>query len=667
MNEVPKVSVIVPLYNNQNYLHQCVDSILAQTLREIEIILVDDGSTDSCPQICDEYAARDPRVRVIHQPNGGSGVAFNTGMDAAQGEYIGFVESDDWIEPQMYEKLYEKAVKYDVDVVKSLFTEVCDGKPKKLMNKFGASRLVHQRIDDVSRMPLFAGKHPSHWSAIYRKLFIVENDIRFHTSPGAASQDIGFNWQVFEKMKSLYVLPMSFYNYRLDNPNSSGAQLNKSAAGVLREWTWIQSLEKNSDINIAYKEIKAHSMFCSLWWNYSAKCARAQKWKYLIKVSELCRKYLSEISYVHFTRDDRRLFKAVARHPRLYILRTLFYECKRKQGLKKIKVLGISVKETKTLPNQKIKYILGLPFVKQTKEAKESKHYFLGIPYKSTKRDGNKEKHYFFGCKYKTTTLRASEDRNANDVRLLQVIAHANAVSDTHRRTFQKYKNCNQGKDVVLIASGPTLNHFMPIKEAVYVGVNSVAGYNSVQYDYLFFQDFMHPQAREILRQISDYQGAKKFYGISQEIISRNWVVPESAAIRDHAERYYVISQWKFPPVHFPYDIANEPLGDCGSVSFAAMQFILWTNPRRIYLAGQDVSSSYWDKTASHISSRGINNIMRGWREMKKFINTWYPDVEIISINPVGLKNMFKDVYTQSYLKDHPEMIVSNDQIIDNE
>ena len=117
----PLVSVVVPIYNVERFLRQAVDSILNQTLKDIEVILVDDGSPDNCGKICDEYAEKDSRVRVIHQKNGGLGNAYNNGIAAAKGEYIGFVEPDDWIEPEMYEVMYENAKHYNTDATKCGF------------------------------------------------------------------------------------------------------------------------------------------------------------------------------------------------------------------------------------------------------------------------------------------------------------------------------------------------------------------------------------------------------------------------------------------------------------------------------------------------------------------------------------------------------------------
>lgn len=113
---MPMVSVIVPVYKVEPYIHQCVDSILAQTYPDFELILVDDGSPDNCGKICDEYANQDSRIHVIHQENGGLSAARNAGIDAAKGEYITFVDSDDFIHPQLIRQLFDAVIKYHVDV-----------------------------------------------------------------------------------------------------------------------------------------------------------------------------------------------------------------------------------------------------------------------------------------------------------------------------------------------------------------------------------------------------------------------------------------------------------------------------------------------------------------------------------------------------------------------
>lgn len=131
--KIPSVSVVIPVYNVEAYLQECVDSVLAQTMQDFEIILVDDGATDNSGRMCDEYARQDPRVRVIHQANGGLSVARNTGLDAAEGTYVYFLDSDDYIESYALEHLLNLAEKEQADVVffdASVFFTDCEPDPK---------------------------------------------------------------------------------------------------------------------------------------------------------------------------------------------------------------------------------------------------------------------------------------------------------------------------------------------------------------------------------------------------------------------------------------------------------------------------------------------------------------------------------------------------------
>lgn len=112
----PLISVIVPIYNVEKYLVRCVDSIVNQTYKNLEIILVDDGSPDRCPQMCDDYAEKDSRIKVVHKKNGGLSDARNAGMAVATGEYISFIDSDDWIETSMFELLLNNIFQYDCEI-----------------------------------------------------------------------------------------------------------------------------------------------------------------------------------------------------------------------------------------------------------------------------------------------------------------------------------------------------------------------------------------------------------------------------------------------------------------------------------------------------------------------------------------------------------------------
>ena len=125
MKEAPKVSIIVPVYKAEKYLHRCVDSILAQTFTDFELLLIDDGSPDNSGTICDRYAAADPRVHVFHKPNGGVSSARQCGLDNAQGEYTIHADPDDWVEPDMLQELYTEAQRTNADMVICDFLQEC--------------------------------------------------------------------------------------------------------------------------------------------------------------------------------------------------------------------------------------------------------------------------------------------------------------------------------------------------------------------------------------------------------------------------------------------------------------------------------------------------------------------------------------------------------------
>lgn len=211
----PKVSIVVPIYNVEKYLAECIDSIIGQTLTDIEIILVNDGSTDHSLEICNEYARKDPRIVVIDKPNEGYGKTMNRGLDAATGQYVGIIESDDWIDPDMFETLYELAEKNDCDMVKSNFYDFIDGVstvnenlPKHLIDQVICARDNNNKEANV----FFA--QPAIWSAIYKRSFLNDKKIRFLESPGASYQDTGFNFKCWAMASRIYLTNRAFLHYR---------------------------------------------------------------------------------------------------------------------------------------------------------------------------------------------------------------------------------------------------------------------------------------------------------------------------------------------------------------------------------------------------------------------------------------------------------------------
>lgn len=218
------VSIVVPVYNTEMYLEECLSSICAQTLSDIEIICVNDGSNDESGSILNRFAARDNRIKVIHKANTGYGHSMNMGIEAASGEYIGIVESDDWIPQEMMQTLYEAAEIYQVDFVKAdfyRFVRQADGVIRKHYDALSGQAYYYNRVFCPSD-EIISFKFPINiWCGIYRTDFIKENGIRFHESPGASFQDNGFWFQTFALAERAVLLNKPLYMNRRDNPLSS--------------------------------------------------------------------------------------------------------------------------------------------------------------------------------------------------------------------------------------------------------------------------------------------------------------------------------------------------------------------------------------------------------------------------------------------------------------
>ena len=210
------VSVIVAVYNIEEYLPRCVDSILAQTYRNLEIILVDDGSKDQSGNICDSYAEKDRRIKVIHKKNGGLSDARNAGMNAATGEYIGFVDGDDWIEPDMYRAMYFACEKEKAQAAVCRYKQIT----KSGIIDGSAGNSVSLSRDEALEIYVCGDERYLIYKSVWSKLFardLVE-DMRFPV--GKNSEDIMFTTRAFCRMERLVYLDEAYYNYVLDREGS---------------------------------------------------------------------------------------------------------------------------------------------------------------------------------------------------------------------------------------------------------------------------------------------------------------------------------------------------------------------------------------------------------------------------------------------------------------
>lgn len=217
MKTTPFFSIIIPIYNVAPYLERCIKSILSQDFTDYEMILVDDGSSDKSGQICDDYARRYDHIRVIHKENGGLSSARNAGAEIATGEFIWWIDSDDWVEEQSLSILYHAAKNKQPDIVKFNHIRVTDTEevvlssaaPGNYMQRHETDTLLRQALKETSKFVLSA------WSHIYKREFLVQEGLHFISERKIGSEDYLFSLQAMLVASSMVVLQDALYDYEL--------------------------------------------------------------------------------------------------------------------------------------------------------------------------------------------------------------------------------------------------------------------------------------------------------------------------------------------------------------------------------------------------------------------------------------------------------------------
>ena len=256
---MPKISIIVPIYNVEKYLRRCLDSIISQTLKDIEIILATDGP-ENCNKICEEYAQKDNRIIILQNP-GSYGKGFNKGLEIASGEYIGIVEADDWCNLEMYEKLYKKAKEYNADVVKCGFFTIYD-KEQKIVT-FGKSIPENFSIYDNS---WFLSWQPSVWSCIYNKKFLIENNIKMIETKQSFI-DAPYHYETLYKANKYIIVKEPLYYYYQKNTTQSTKNVN-ATDGLNSEKYAYSKITQYPKIWNELKEGFLYATVMNLLWNY---------------------------------------------------------------------------------------------------------------------------------------------------------------------------------------------------------------------------------------------------------------------------------------------------------------------------------------------------------------------------------------------------------------
>lgn len=239
------ISIIIPIYKVEEYLPRCINSIISQTYKNLEIILVDDGSPDKCPTICDEYAQTDNRIKVIHKTNGGLSSARNAGLEMASGEWIAFLDSDDWVEPKMYEVLYDLAVRHNADI-SSCSSRNCYPGTTAPPIVHGVDTEIEFDTDGIIKDML----HQTYirfevWNKLWKRSLI--GDVRFKV--GQVAEDVYFDRVLFMRTNKIVHTTRVLHNYLVDRPGATNSTFKVARLGIFDEFdAWIEYL-KGKDKN----------------------------------------------------------------------------------------------------------------------------------------------------------------------------------------------------------------------------------------------------------------------------------------------------------------------------------------------------------------------------------------------------------------------------------
>lgn len=281
---MPKVSVLMPAYNVERYIRECLDSVIGQSLEDLEIICIDDGSKDRTGDILDEYAAKDSRILVVHKENSGYGASMNVGLDKATGDYIGIVETDDFIDAEMFQRLCSLADEKSADVVKANYYDYYSGRPEKC-KKTGTLDIagMYEKVfspSDNQRVFMVA---PCIWSGIYRRGLIMENGIRFTETPGASYQDTAFAFKIWACADSVYLTDEAYLHYRRDNESSSVNSPGKVFC-ICDEYEEIENFIREKG-KAQFEDIKNAIKFNHYRWNYN-RLGVEYRYAFLLRIVE---------------------------------------------------------------------------------------------------------------------------------------------------------------------------------------------------------------------------------------------------------------------------------------------------------------------------------------------------------------------------------------------
>ena len=352
---MPKVSIIVPVYMVERYLKECVDSIINQTLSDLEIILIDDGSPDDCGKIIDEYAEKDSRIVPVHKENGGYASAINKGFEIATGDFIGIVESDDYCALTMYEDLYNYIKDSEADFVSANCYNLLNSETKEIAER-NLSKYVETNDSEgyynLKTTPTALGGPSGPWRNLYRKAFIDKYHLRMIDDNNGSYQDVPWKVLILTKAQKVLHLNKPVYYYRKDAEGSSNNIGSRKILNYLiRRAQARDILEENGFYKDDIKEYYDYTAYqgCLI---FLDKIDKEFKNEYYNKMQAILKRMLSEgLTFKYFPKMKKEQFLAITnRNYKSYktwlLIRKIknsFFSVQKNKERITVRILGIKI------------------------------------------------------------------------------------------------------------------------------------------------------------------------------------------------------------------------------------------------------------------------------------------------------------------------------------
>lgn len=681
INSAPKkVSVIIPVYSTSSNIRRCLDSVAGQTMKEIEVILVCTIADGEMPNAVKDCAREDPRFAVVKRPGLMPGAACNEGIGASSCDYVCFVDPNDWIEPEMLETLHETACKHRVDMVKAFVYLHGDGGDPQVQNYFYEKpEILNNRTSDRYLLADFYLRDPVRLSALFKKEFLTDNGIRFSGVSSYGYYDLGFAFFSMCSASSLYISRSALYHHE---PNPQGVTAppgHGDCEDVLREHGFICERLKSEMYDTRLMQIEAARAFWDTERLLGGLKTLGQRSAFLRQSSAVLMQFIPYITdSCYLPKQKTATFRAYASHPvwsALWLKKNLhmkalrfFLEFRFAKGVSYIRILRFPVFFTKKTGDYFTFNVFKVPIIRRKLYGKRiiegavttKRYYLFAIRVAKTVEDPDYISFFIFGfCIMKKDNEKARPRLTADDI--VYYTGIANAVSDTHSKTFPQFRNTNRGQGIAIFGAGPSMNFAPPVENCKTIACNrSVEFFKQGDPDYFFVHNYHG--SKSIFDRILKMK-SHLFFGcfINKEAYIHS-SIPEQLRLNDNVYKYYFVSGALGA---IRAEIEHFPLADFWTVVHPAMHFALYTNPDVIYLLGCDTTDNgYANKNVLQVRI-DIDLMKAGYEKFREFRDVQYPNTRIVSVNPIGLRGMFEDVYTKEFVEQTPELDKSKVTIIE--